>query len=692
MARSLPSLWLVALWACSGPTRAAPRPEVASPAGRAPAPRERAPAEQQRTVVSLGRVSGTSVITPQADGSMHSVVQVLENGRGPYTEATYRLADDGTFAWLRAQGHHEFGAQFTAELSRQGGRVTWRSPEERGEVELDEPALYVPVAELPEIDGYLVRAALLRGGRMRTLPSGEVRVQEIARVTVSAGGAQRALVGYSLHGLGLSPDYTWMNEDGTWFGSVSEWYSTVPSGWETVIDQLVELQRGKDRTWRAGLAQRLAQRPPAAGLAYTHARVLDLERGRWLPDHTVVVVGERIAAVGPSGGVTPPAGAKIVDLAGKAIVPGLIDMHVHLDDADGLLHLAAGVTTVRDVGNDPDRLDELTRTFDDGSAIGPRVVRFGLIEGRGEKAASSEVTAETVDEARAAVKLYAERGYDGIKIYSSVRPALVPVLVAEAHRRGLKVTGHVPVHLLARDVVEAGFDGVEHINMLLLNFFATRDTDTRDTTRFTLVGERGAELDLRSPPVTDFLRLLSQRGTVLTPTVNAFEDLLVWQQGEVEPALVELAARLPLQAQRVYIMGGLPADAATHRRYVAGYGKMLELVRAMVDAKLKVTLGTDALAGLMYLHEARLFARAGVPPAQILRIASADAARYLGLESRLGSIAAGKLADLVIVDGDPLARIEDLGRTVEVMRGGVAYSCDALYEALSVRPWRAARR
>src|SRR5207237_10705780 len=188
-------------------------------------------------------------------------------------------------------------------------------------------------------------------------------------------------------------------------------------------------------------------------------------------------------------------------------------------EAAGVLTVASGVTTARDVGNDPDKLDDYKKRYDEGTAVGPHVVRFGFIEGRGEKAASSKVTAETEAEAKAAVETYAKRGYEGIKIYNSMKPELVPLLAKEAHARGMMVTGHVPVHMLANEAVRAGYDGIEHINMLFLNFLADHDTDTRTPTRFTLVGDKAASLDLKSKPVTEFLALLRERRTVVDPTV-----------------------------------------------------------------------------------------------------------------------------------------------------------------------------
>lgn len=662
--------------ACSAPARPLDAPTAG--AGQ--------PAVERRVIVSLGRSSGQSVLTRQPDGSMQVLLEVLENGRGPRTEATFALAADGTFARFEARGHHSFGATFTATFERQGAAARWRSTEEQGQAEVSAPALYYPVAELPEIDGILLRAALAAGGSLRILPAGTARVEEVGRATVTASGQRRELRAWAIHGVSFLPRYTWQDADGAWFGSVSEWFSAVPQGWEAAIEPLLAEQRAFDRARDRRLADQLAQRYPAAGVALTNARVLDVESGRYLPEHTVLVVGSRIAAVGPSKTLAPPPGAQVIDLGGKVVLPGLFDLHVHLDDADGILHLASGVTTVRDVGNQPDKLDEQKRAFDEGAAIGPHVVRYGFVEGRNPKAASSVVTAETEAEALAAVELFAKRGYEGVKIYNSMRPELVPIIAAAAHRRGLKVTGHVPVHMFAREVVEAGYDGVEHINMLFLNFLASRETDTRDTTRFTLVGERGAELDLASAPVTSFVAMLRARQTLITPTVNAFEDLLVWEQGKVAAGLEELAARLPVLEQRPYLMGGLPVDGAKRQRYVASFGQLLRFIKLLADAKVPLAIGTDALAGLMYHHELALFARAGLAPAEILRLATIEAARHTGKQAERGSIAVGKLADLVVVDGDPLARIEDARRTVLVLRAGTGYSCAALYQALGVQP------
>jgi imidazolonepropionase-like amidohydrolase len=613
-------------------------------------------------------------------------VDILENGRGPKTEATGRLASDGSLASLHAVGHHTMGAKVDESFERVGDHARWKSAEEQGERDVHGTAFFLPIADLPQSFDLLIGALAKAGGKLALLPGGEARMERTGEATVRVGGVDKHLVSVAITGLDLLPQHAWLDDDGSFYAITSPWFSMVPEGAESIIDPLIEKQNGLDRARDARVAAESAKRPAKAGLAFTHARVLDVERGKWLADQTVVVVGETITAVGPSPSVKVPSGAEVVDAAGKALVPGFWDMHAHLDDSSGALDIAAGVTTARDVGNDPDKLDDWKKRFDEGSAVGPHVLRMGFIEGRNEKAASSKITAETPEEARAAVGFYEKRGYDGVKIYNSVKPELVPLITKEAHGKGMLVTGHVPVHMLAHEAVDAGYDGIEHINMLFLNFFATHETDTRDTTRFTLVGDKAADFDLASKPVSDFIAQLAKKHVVIDPTLDAFEDLLVGEQGKITPGLEALVGRLPVQSARGFLTGGLPSDGAKSARYKASYDKLLAMVKLLSTRNVPVVIGTDATAGLFFHHELALFARAGVPNATILRMATIDAARAMKLDKKTGTIAVGKRADLALIDGDPLARIGDAERVVTTVRGGVVYAPEPLFRSVGVKP------
>jgi imidazolonepropionase-like amidohydrolase len=682
-------LALIAVVACTDPARPPPATPLASIAANAA--ETRAPAQPvtiKRIVVSGSRKSGTFDITTQPDGTIATKLSVLQNGRGPRVDATLRLAADGTIGAYSATGQHTMGTKVAETFTRTGAVARWKSEEDAGERSIAGPTMYVPMASAPDVLGLIVRAALANGGKLALLPAGEARVAKVAEHAVTANGATKNLLCYAITGLDLSPSFTWMHEDGTWFGTAESWMAFVPEGWEGVVDALIVKQTEFKQARDAELAKQLAHAPPAAGLAYTNARVLDVGKRAWIADQTVVVGGDKITAVGSSKTVKPPAGAEVVDLAGKALIPGMIDMHAHLGSADGVLNIAAGVTTVRDVGNDPQELDDRRARFASGTAIGPHLVRWGFIEGRGEKAAGAKITATTVEEATAAVEFYHERGYEGVKIYNSIKPELVPVIAKLAHSKSMKVTGHIPAHMLAHEAVAAGYDGIEHINMLFLNFFATKETDTRDTTRFTLVGDKAASLDLTSKPVRDFIAILRAKQVVIDPTLAAFEGLFVAAPGKIPEGLEDTVARLPAQTQRGFLVGGLPLDGDRQARYRASWDRILAMVKALHDAKVPVVLGTDHIAGVMFHHEMALFARAGIANGEILELATLGAARALGLDKQIGSIAKGKRADLVVVDGDPLADIKAIRNVVSTMRAGVVYLAKPLYEAVGVKPVR----
>jgi hypothetical protein len=660
----------------SPPPAAPPLPIVTHEAE--PKPPE--PVIERRSVVVLGRKAGTDVVTT-IGRTKKIAFEVLENGRGPHVDASVRLASDKTLSHFDATGHHETGQTLSEKFTLDQGAARWTSLEESGARSVTSQVFFYPIAPLPDTLGMLAEALLANGNKLPLLPEGEASIRKVGDATLPG---QKHIVGYQIDGLGLAPEPVWMNDDGTWFGTFSVFQSSVPEGFEGSVDAIVAKQDAWTREHDGQLAQELRHVPPNEGVAFTHARVLAIDTGKYLDDQTVLVVGPSIKKVGAH--VPIPKGAEVIDAQGKTLLPGLWDMHAHLDRDDGVLNIASGVTSVRDVGNDPDKLDDYKKRFDDGKAIGPHVYRFGFIEGRNEKAATSKVTAENESEAKAAVETFKKRGYDGIKIYNSVRPELVPILAAEAHAKKMLVTGHIPVHMLANEAVRAGYDGIEHINMLFLNFLATHETDTRTTLRFTLVGDKAHELDLAGKPATDFFTLLATKKTVVDPTLSVFQTLLLGQQGKVISGLEPLVDRLPVQTRRGFLVGGLPLEGGKEQTYRASFEKVLAMIKKLRDQKIPLVAGTDALAGLTLHHELALFVRAGLSPIEALRTATTGPAAALHVADKVGTIAEGKVADLVLVDGDPLARIEDVGRTVTTMRAGVTFASPKLYSSVSVKP------
>ena len=263
---------------------------------------------------------------------------------------------------------------------------------------------------------------------------------------------------------------------------------------------------------------------PKGDLVIRNARLYD-PRDLSVTDHTSVLVrGERIVRIAADGDLKDAKpDAEVIDAGGKFLMPGLWDNHQHFGDVDGMLDLASGVTSARDMANDTDGFLKRIERFDNGSEIGPRVLKAGIIDGTGELAGPTKMRADTAEEALKDVDWYADHGYAQIKIYSSMKPELVPVIADRAHARGLRVSGHVPAFMSAKMFVEDGADEIQHLNFIELNFLYPEVKETRNRDRFIKVAEHAREFTPDKPQVKEFIAFLKQHHTVLDPTMGVFE-------------------------------------------------------------------------------------------------------------------------------------------------------------------------
>ena len=637
--------------------------------------------ELRYTIITVDRPSGAAELS--IDGSRwRDHFTFNDRGRGPDITAKSTLDEQGFPRTMHVTGHAYHKQPVDETLAASGA---WRSTSEHGEA-APGSGFYVSQQDGIANAAQLVRACLRAPGRrIRLLPAGEAWIEDDRVVPIAIGGATRQLREVAIAGLGFAPQLVWLDEHEDLFGTASAWTSIVPVGAEAAIPAMI----AADNAWLAArdarLAAQLAQPPPAGGLAITHAAVFDPDAKALVPDRTVVIVGERITAVGGNDTAIPQ-GAKVIDAHGRTLLPGLWDMHVHLGAGDGLLYLASGITTVRDLGNDIADLGARVARYDTGTEIGPHVIRAGLIDGPGKLAAPTGVLVKSDDEARAAVTRYADLGYVQIKLYSSLEPRLVPVIAKATHDRGLRLSGHIPNGMRASDAVMAGYDEIQHANFLFLRFVAEPGDDTRGPLRFSRVAERAADLDLGGLEVTRFLDLLVARRTVLDPTLVAFHGLFTSEPGELDPVLVPYEDRLPAQVVRTRKAGGIAAPDGQRTQFRASYAAMLRLIKLAWDRGIPIVAGTDNLAGLSLSHELELYVAAGIPASEVLSLATIGAARVMGQDRATGSIAVGKRADLVLVDGDPTADIAALRRTDAVVCRGIVYDPAELFAAAGMRP------
>ncbi|MGH7857640.1 MAG: amidohydrolase family protein, partial [Candidatus Binatia bacterium] len=340
-------------------------------------------------------------------------------------------------------------------------------------------------------------------------------------------------------------------------------------------------------------------------------------------------------------------------------------MHTHLGESDGLLNLAAGVLGARDLANDVESLAELVRQWESGETLGPRVVRAGFLDGPGPYAGPTKALAASFEEAKPWIDRYAELGFVQVKLYSSLKPELVAPIAAYVHAKGMRVSGHIPAYMTAEQAVRAGYDEIQHVNMLFLNFLFDEVKDTRTPARFTAVAEKAHALDLASPEVQAFLDLLVERGIVLDPTLSIFENMFTAEPGEIAPDFAAVAHRLPPTVRRGLLGGGLPIpegpeSSKTIERYRESFRRVEELVVAAWKRGVRIVPGTDSMAGFALHRELELYAEAGIPNLEVLALATRGAAEIAGRVNESGSIRQGKLADLILVAGRPDETMSDI--------------------------------
>jgi imidazolonepropionase-like amidohydrolase len=655
-----------------------------SPTAVPPLPADVPVTADRYSVLTMGSRAGQQAVWTAPDGQVHMFFQFNDRGRGPQTTSVLKLDAKGIPVAETVSGMDYLKSPGNESYALESGSAHWKSSVEQGEKSLSTPAVYNSINGAPAELAILAQVALDRGGRVALLPEGEATIERVGGLSLESSGKEKSVTLYAIDGLDFSPTYIWLDEHRSFFAKADSWLTVVPEGWEATVKELQAAQDKAADARAAQLASKLAH-PAANGIVFIHVNVFNAESAEIVKDRTVVVAGNRIRSVGPSDQVTPPAGALVIDGMGKTLLPGLWDMHAHVGSNDGLLNLAAGVTTVRDLGNDIDTLLARRKRIEEGKEIGTRIVLAGIIDGPGPYQGPTKVLVSSESEARAAVDNYVRLGYVQIKIYSSVKPELVPAIIDEAHLRGVRVSGHIPAGMTAAQCVELGYDEIQHVNFLMLNFMPdVKNTNT--SARLTVVAQRGADLDLNSPQVQSFIKLLKDHHTVIDPTLAIFEEMLTAPPGKLSAGDATIANRLPPQVRRSLLSAGLTPPPGMEEHYQQSFTRMMEMIGLMYRAGIPIEDGTDSMAGFTLQRELELDVQAGVPPNKVLQDATFNAARIMKLDGVLGSIDPGKLADLTLVDGDPTDRISDVRKTAVVVKDGIVYKPQELYSAIGVLP------
>ena len=429
-------------------------------------------------------------------------------------------------------------------------------------------------------------------------------------------------------------------------------------------------------------------------IALTNVRVIDGTGAAAKENQTLVIKDGNIAQLGPSASVKPPDGAIVIDLTGKSVVPGLIMVHEHLYYPTGgnvyaqlgasfvRLYLAGGVTTMRTGGNVNGVMDiKMKQEIEAGRQAGPAIdATAPYLNGPNQFLQMHGL--KDADDAKRQVEYWTAMGATSFKAYMNITRAQLRAAIAEAHKRGVKVTGHL-CSVTYSEAADLGIDNLEHGFLASTDFVTDKQPDVcpgqgRGQQSITAVDENGAAFKT-------LMKKLVDKKVALTSTLTVFETFTPGRPKP--PGLDVLVDDLRAQYERVYERTSQNAQS----NYAKLFPKAMALEHAFAKAGGLLIAGTDptgsggVIPGYSNQRQVELLVEAGFTPLEAIQISTLNGAKYLGRESRIGSLAVGKQADLVVVAGDPSKTVADIRNVETVFKNGVGFDPTKLIESVKGR-------
>ncbi len=635
-------------------------------------------------VLIAGEDAGHLIVDRQED-QLAIDFDYKQNGRGPTFTEALSLDERGFPVNWKIVGTTTFGSPVEEYFQADDNVARWRDASGPGDASYDDdPGFYINQNGSSYANALLV-SALLRdpAGKTEVYPGGEASVVKRWTKTVENEGVAAEVTAYQILGLDTDPRLVFLDKDGKYFGTASPRSAIVPEGFEAIEQQLrllsEELSTDRFVNIQAEVAHQF-DRP----VRIRNVRIFDPQALSLTTLSDVVIYGERIASVQPAGSPVL-ADEVVIDGEGGALVPGMYEMHGHLGQDNALLNIAAGVTSVRDMGNQNAVLEDLMGRINTGLIAGPRITRSCFIEGESPFSASSGETVATLEEALDMVRWCGSRDFHQVKLYNSMKPEWAETLVNEAHKLGMRVAGHVPAFSTADAMIAVGFNEITHANQLMLGWVLAPDEDTRTLFRFTAM-KRFQNLSLEDNAVQQTLENLIALGVVHDPTIAIHEYGLTAIDGEVAPMARAIIDHLPTNEQRSLKQEMFGTESEQERaEYIAAFKFIMAVLSEIHRRGGLLVPGTDLGGSFFYHRELELFQQLGMSPAEVLKRASWDMAKYLGQNEDLGSIEKGKYADFFLVAGDPTEQLDAIREIRMVASNGVIYFPEEIYPHFGIK-------
>jgi len=628
-------------------------------------------------------------LTAETKGDATTIdYNVKNNGRGPTIAESIKLDAAGLPTEWTVKGTTTFGSKIAEHFIRKGARGEWVDSTGKGHSTINSPILYLAQSSSPWANGIYARALLKAGNKLPALPGGEVRLEKGETLSVQGDGGPLQVTRYDLVGINLDPEILLLDPANNLFADVDASSVLVRAGYEGEEKRLRDLAAGWASRRFVDIEHEVAHHY-AGPIRIRNVRLFDPKSSTLTEPKSVLVDGKVIAAVEALDSPPTP-GETTIDGDGGTLIAGMYEMHAHLGQSDALLDVAAGVTTARDMGNDNAVLDQIIQQIDSGAIAGPHVVRSGFIEGKSPFSANNGFVVDSQEKAVDAVRWYGARNFWQIKIYNSMNPAWVPAMTREAHLLGMRVAGHVPAFSNADAMIEAGYDEITHINQFSLGWVIQPGEDTRTLFRLTAL-KRLPALDLASPKVQHTINLMVEHKMAIDPTLGVHELLTQGRDGKIPPGAVDYFDHMPIgwrrDAMKALADTSAPGDDQAYRQ---AFDKLVAVVRMLHDHGVFIVFGTDTGGSFTYHRELELYQLAGMTPAEILKRATFDSARYMGQDQRMGSIEKGKLADFFLIPGDPIKNLKAIKTIRMVVKDGTFYYPSEMYPKFGIQPFATA--
>lgn len=623
-------------------------------------------------LISNGEETG-SLSVEQSEVGLDVRYHVDDNGRGAKVVEHIEHADGLPTRW-DVVGTSLMGGGVNEHFVVNDGQATWESQADVGDERLD-GRFYLPADASP------YQLALLLDysgeGSVALLPAGTARIDSVSTTAAVLAGVKV----FRITGVSLSDQYVLCDVDGVVGISDGGLHLAehLVSDAEAIALALAEVSRE-----RLGAISRAAIVHDGGTVVLRGVTVVDPVGGSVLEPTDVVVRDGLIDRVGSADGIDADL---TLDATGRYAMPGLHDMHAHLTGSSALMYVAAGVTSVRDMGNDNAQLPALIGSISAGDMVGPAVVAAGFIEGRSPYSARFGKVVDSEQEAIEAVRWYADRGHPAVKLYNSFNPEWVGATAAEAHALGMRVLGHVPAFMNADRAIADGYDEITHLNQLALGWVLSPEEDTRTPLRLTAL-TRFAGFDAADDRVTSTIAAMRDREVGLDTTLVILEMLMLSRARTVLPAHEKIIDHMPAGYRRGRKRTYVPfRDQAELDAYDQAFAALLDITRRLHDEGIKLWPGTDDGTGLTVHRELELYVAAGLTTAETLRIATIGCADHLGRAGTRGLIEPGQVADFVLLDANPLADISAIRRVGLTVAEGRFIDPAVIYESLGISAW-----